>query len=87
VTAKSFPILGSSVITKATYLESMSDPFSAMDVPCVESSITVLIVFLARGTSSTLRNLNSNFEAADVSSPDHTKYQSSSTVVEATLDL
>ena len=87
MTLKSLPILGSSVMINVVNLESSSDPFSTIRVPCIESSITVPTVTRASGKLSTLRNLNSNFETADVSSPDHTKYQSSSTLVEANLDL
>jgi hypothetical protein len=66
VVVKSLPFLGSFVIMYVKSLESLSDPFSTIGVPHVESSITSIpTTSLASGTLSTLRNLNSNRVGAD----------------------
>ena len=67
-----------------TNFESLSDPFSAIRVPSVESSTTEPTTSLASGTASTRKNLNSNFAGAEVVSPSETTYESSSPLLNPT---
>ena len=81
------PFVGSFVIMYATYLESLSDPFSKIDVPCVESSLTVKPRPLTSGTPFTLKNLNSNFVVSDDPLLSETEYNRSSPPAKSTCGV